>query len=103
MYIIDGIAYAGEPSATIKVVSVRTLNDYTLWLRFSTGETKTFDFKPLLSAPCFLPLKDESVFEQAYVDYGVVVWCDGEIDIAPEKLYNDGVVVPEKELATTTN
>ena len=99
MYIIDGIAYAGEPAAAIKVISVRALDDYTLWLRFSTGETKVFDFKPLLNAPCFIPLKDEAIFKQAYVDYGVVVWNDDEIDIAPEKLYNDGVVTSKENIA----
>ncbi|MDR2945195.1 MAG: DUF2442 domain-containing protein [Candidatus Adiutrix sp.] len=87
MFIIDGIAYAGEASKMPEVVEVRPLNDYTLWLRFSTGEVKIFDVKPLLDRPVFAPLKDVGVFQSVYLDYGVTVWNDGNIDIAPETLY----------------
>jgi len=77
----------------IKVISVRPLGDYRLWLRFSTGEEKEFDFKPFLNAKCYKPLNDEDVFNSVYIDYGVTVWNDGDIDIAPERLYQDGVPV----------
>lgn len=93
MYIVNNIAYAGEPSTIIHVMSVRPLDDYRLWIRFTTGETKEFDFKPLLDAPCFTPLKDKNVFNSVYVDYGVTVWNNGDIDIAPEKLYEEGMVI----------
>ena len=95
MYIKDGIAYAGDPSPAIRAISVRPLEDYSLWVRFTTGETKLFDFAPLLDCPAFLPLKDKSVFDGAYIDYGCVVWDDGNIDIAPEHLYEHGVTVGE--------
>lgn len=91
MYVKDGIAYAGEPEKEITVKSVRPLDGFRLWLRFSTDETKVFDFAPLLGKPVFQPLKDKDVFDQAYIDYGVVVWNDGDIDIAPETLYEGGV------------
>lgn len=93
MYIVNGIAYAGEPAPTIKVSGVRPLDNHKLWVRFNTGETKIFDFNPLLDSPAFAPLKDESVFRSVYIDYGVTVWKDGEIDIAPETLYQQGVAV----------
>ncbi|MDR3362758.1 MAG: DUF2442 domain-containing protein [Desulfovibrio sp.] len=91
MYILDGIAYAGEIEASLKVISARPLDEYKLWLRFSTGEEKIFDFAPLLDAPCFRPLKDKTVFDRVYVDYGAPVWRDGTIDIAPETLYRDSI------------
>ena len=93
MYIINGIAYACTPTPSIKVVGVQALGNHKLWIRFNTGETKIFDFKPLLNAPAFAPLTDEDLFKQVYIDYGVTVWQDGEIDIAPEKLYEDGQAV----------
>jgi hypothetical protein len=34
-------------------------------------------------------LADEKIFMAAKVDQGVVTWCDGEIDIAPETMYRD--------------
>ena len=93
MYIIDGIAYAGEQSPEIKVKSVRTLQDYKLWIRFNDNSQKIYDFKKLLDFPCYEPLKDINVFNGAYVDFGIVVWLNGEIDISPEKLYIEGVLV----------
>lgn len=86
-YIIGDIAYAGDERPAIKVCGIRPLDDYKLWLRFSTGEAKIFDFKPLLAAPAFAPLADKRVFESVYIDYGVPVWNNGDIDIAPEHLY----------------
>jgi len=91
MYIKDGIAYANEPHPSILVKSVRALDGYKLWVRFINDETKIFDFTPYLEHPCYQPLKDHAVFRHPYVDYGVVVWNDGEIDIAPERLYADGI------------
>lgn len=48
MYISNGIAYAGEQEPVIKVCGVRPLPGHRLWLRFTTGEAKVFDFTPLL-------------------------------------------------------
>lgn len=99
MYIVDGIAYAGEPTPKIAVWGVRPLDDYKLWVRFNTGEAKVFDFKPLLDKPAFAPLADKAVFRAVYIDYGVTVWNDGDIDIAPETLYEQGVSLEETESA----
>lgn len=93
MYIKDGIVYAGDPTPILKVVGVRALADYKLWVKFNTDEEKVFDFKPELGYPCFAPLKDIKVFNSVYVDYGCPVWNDGSIDIAPEYLYENGVCV----------
>lgn len=93
MYILDGIAYAGEPKPALKISGVRPLPDYRLWVRFNTGEAKIFDFTPLLQSPAFSPLKDPDTFNSVYIDYGVAVWNDGDIDIAPEYLYEQGVAV----------
>ncbi len=91
MYIVDGIAYAGTQAPAIKVSGIKPLGDHKLWIRFNTGEVKFFDFKPLLEKPAFAPLADEDVFKGVYIDYGITVWNDGEIDIAPEYLYEHGV------------
>lgn len=93
MYIIDGIAYAGEKKEPIKVVGIKPLSDYKLWVRFNTGEAKIYDCKPLLEYPCYAPLKDAELFKEVYIDYGVPAWQDDEIDIAPEELYEKGITV----------
>lgn len=88
MYIVDGIAYAGEQTPAVKVCGVRPMEDHRLWLRFSTGEVKIFDFTPLLKEPAFSPLADQAVFDGVYIDYGVTVWAEGEIDVSPQYLYD---------------
>lgn len=93
MYIKNGIAYAGEEKPMLKVSGVRPLENHRLWLRFNTGEAKVFDLTPLLSQPAFAPLADINVFKGVYIDYGVPVWNDGDIDIAPETLYEQSVPV----------
>ncbi|MCC8168741.1 MAG: DUF2442 domain-containing protein [Clostridiales bacterium] len=91
MYIKDGIAYAGEVSQTISVSGVRPMDGYKLWVRFRNGEAKVFDFTPLLGTQAFKPLQDVETFKSVYIDYGVPVWSDGDIDIAPEYLYKNGI------------
>lgn len=91
MYIKNGIAYAGEQKQPIKISGVRPMDNYILWVRFNNGEEKTVDFKLLLKDAAFAPLKDLSVWQGVYIDYGCTVWNNGEIDIAPEYLYENGV------------
>ena len=91
MYIVNDIAYAGDKASALKISGVRPLADQLLWGRFSTGETKIFDFKPLLDSPAFSPLRDQDVFAGVYIDRGTAVWNDGDIDISPEMLYQQGV------------
>ena len=91
MYISNGIAYAENPKPILKISGVRPLDDYKMWVRFNTGEAKIFDFSPLLNTPAFAPLKDKEVFNSVYIDYGVTVWLDGDIDIAPEYLFDNGL------------
>ena len=91
MYIVNGIAYAGEPEPMLAVVGVFPLEGHRLRVRFSTGETRIYDFKPLLKLPAFVPLADEKVFSVVGIDGGVPIWKDGEIDIAPEELYENGI------------
>ncbi len=93
MYIKNGIAYAGEETPPLKISGVRPMDGHVLWVRFNTGEAATFDFTPLLETPAFAPLKDKAVFDSVYIDYGVTVWMDGDIDIAPEYLYENGTMV----------
>ena len=90
MYILDGIAYAGSKTPELKVSGVRPMDNYLLWVRFSNGEAKVFDFKSILKNPAFAPFNDLDVFKGVYIDYGIPVWNDGHIDISPEYLYDNG-------------
>jgi hypothetical protein len=67
------------------------MDDYKLKAEFINGEIKVYDFSLQLDFPAFQPLKDKKIFSKVSLDHGVPVWLDGEIDIAPEVLYYDGV------------
>jgi hypothetical protein len=70
----------------IRVSSVAAEPNYYLALTFSNGEQRRFDMRPYLHFPIYRRLENPAFFALAQVDYGTVVW-PGEIDIAPETLY----------------
>ena len=95
MYIANGIAYAGTKMPQISVREVKPLDDMMMIVTFSSGEKRLYDAQPLLAYPAFQPLKDEKIFKNAKVEYGAVTWNDGEIDIAPETMYENSYEYPE--------
>lgn len=74
------------------VSSVNTNPDFSLHLVFSNGEIRRFDMRPYLQYPVFRRLENLSFFGLAHIDYGTVVW-PGDIDIAPETLYDFSVPI----------
>jgi hypothetical protein len=72
------------------IISVTPRDDFCLVLRFSTGEIGVFDVRPYLEKGIFQRLKDLSLFKQAYVAFDTVCW-PGDLDIAPETLYDRSV------------
>ena len=74
----------------LDVIAVKTRSDFQLDLEFENGERRRFDARPLLAMKPWNRIASLAVFEYARVDYGTVVW-PGEIDIAPETLYDDSV------------
>lgn len=91
MYIVNDIAYSGNHY--LEAEQVKVLYDYFLWVKFNDGQTRVFDFSTLLEKPVFVPLKDKKLFDTVYIEYGVPVWNNGEIDIAPEYIYENGTAV----------
>ena len=75
-----------------RVVSVQALEGYRLKVRFNDGLEKAFDVSPYLSKGLFSRLRDPELFRQAYVAYDTVCW-PGNLDIAPETLYDRGEVL----------
>jgi len=78
-----------------KIVSINNISDYKLKVEFINGEVRIYDFSSQLDFPAFRPLKDKKIFSKVSLDRGIPVWLDGEIDIAPEVLYYDGVPEPQ--------
>ena len=88
MYIKDDICYAGELKENIKVTDAKPLYDGIMLVTFSTGEKRLFDVT-VLKGSAFEPLKDEKIFKNPTLFHGVITWNNGEIDIAPETVYQE--------------
>lgn len=76
------------------VINVRAREDFHLEVKFDTGETRVFDARPYLEKGVFRRLKDPAQFRQAYVAFDTVCW-PGNLDIAPETLYDRSVPLTE--------
>jgi Protein of unknown function (DUF2442) len=74
----------------LDVVRLKTTPDFRLELGFENGEQRRFDMRPLLTMHPWSRIATEQLFHRATVAHGTVIW-PGEIDIAPETLYDDSV------------
>jgi Protein of unknown function (DUF2442) len=74
------------------IIGVQVRDNYHLELKFNTGETRLFDARPYLDRGAFQRLKDPTLFRQAYLAFDTVCW-PGNLDIAPETLYDRSHVV----------
>jgi hypothetical protein len=79
--------------ANNRIIGIWAIDNYGINAEFLNGEMKFFDFKPHLESPVFKPLKDKELFNSVSLDRGVPVWCNGEIDIAPEVIYYEGILL----------
>ncbi len=70
-----------------KVVQVRALGGYRLYVRFDDGTAGEIDLKGRLFGPVFEPLIDEKMFQQVFVDeFGAIAWPCGA-DLAPDGVH----------------
>lgn len=88
MFVIDGIVYGGEPEESVKISQMKILPDKIMILTFSNGEERLFD-ATVLRGGVYERLKDESIFQGATIEYGVITWDNGNIDCAPEYMYKN--------------
>jgi hypothetical protein len=74
----------------IRVAAAVAEPNFQLVLTFSNGQRRRFDMRPYLHLPVYRRLEHPGFFALAHVDYGTVVW-PGDIDIAPETLYDRSI------------
>lgn len=88
MYEIDGICYAGELEEGIEIIAAKPLQGGMMLITFSTGEKRLLDTTKLTGS-AFIPLADEKIFNNPVISNGVLTWDNGNIDIAPEAVYQE--------------
>lgn len=79
------------PAAPWRVAALTVLPGFRLALTFNSGVQGEADLSELVHAPdagVFAALADESVFAQAYLDFGAPTWPNGA-DIDPHWLHEE--------------
>jgi Protein of unknown function (DUF2442) len=76
----------------MNLIAVKPLQNFELDLSYADGSQRRFDMKPLLAIKPWNKIAALPLFTQAKVAYGTVVW-PGDIDIAPETLMMDSVLL----------
>lgn len=73
------------------VCDVLPREDFSLVVLFSDGTWRECDCKPLLKRASYKELNSWEVFSRARALHGTVDWGN-DIDVAPEYLYDHGIV-----------
>jgi len=70
------------------VIDAVYIEEYRINLKFKNGKTGIVNLAEYISTgEVFKPLQSLEDFKKFSVDYGTLTWNNGEIDIAPETLY----------------
>lgn len=81
----------------VDVTSVRPLPGFRLLLTFEDGKRGIYDVEPLLDKGVFRRLRNNALFNQVTVELGSVAW-PGDLDIAPETLWEDCKPITDEAL-----
>ena len=69
-----------------KVILIKILNDYNIWMKFQDGESKTINFGSLIGKGVSALLLDKEYFNKALIDNGGgIEWPNG-FDFCPNYL-----------------
>jgi hypothetical protein len=70
-----------------KIVDVKTLRRFVVWVRFSNGAEGEIDLSDLAGRGVFKVWDEQNVFESVRItENGALAWLD-DIDLCPDSLY----------------
>ena len=101
MLVKDGICYPNNQTPILSVAGCSIVDESRMRVRFSTGETRIVDVSPLFQIPIFASLKNRETLQAFSIDHGVLCWQDGDIDIAPEWLFDHGIKEVGSDISDT--
>jgi hypothetical protein len=82
-----------------KIIEIKHIEDYKLWIRFNDGESKIINFKNLIGEGISSKLLDTEYFQQVKIDNGGgIEWPNG-FDFCPNYL-KDYSVAPMSDTVT---
>jgi len=77
-------------TAPWRLSKIKPLPNYEIEVEFNDGTRGIVEMVTLImsnQAGVFSVLKDEDIFNQAYLEYGALTW-PGEIDLAPDTMHD---------------
>lgn len=80
-----------RPALPWRVASVTPMSGYRLKVRFMDGLEGEVHMEKLLTSPkagVFASLRDKNLFDKVFAHWGAVTW-PGELDLAPDAMYDD--------------
>ncbi|MDX2190933.1 MAG: DUF2442 domain-containing protein [Bacteroidota bacterium] len=71
-----------------KLIQVKALPDYKIWVKYMDGFEGNYDLKHLKSKGVFQIFDDYDVFSKVYIDFqnNSIAWNE-EVDICPNNVY----------------
>ena len=78
------------PAAAWRLTKIKALDNYKVEVEFTDGTPGYVEMMRFImknNAGIFSKLKDKALFNQAYIEYGVLTWPGG-IDLAPDAMYD---------------
>ena len=70
-----------------KIVDVKPLDNYRIWLKFEDGTQGEVDLSDLAGRGVFVAWTDRNIFAAVRVEEGGGLEWPGEIDMCPDALY----------------
>ncbi len=69
------------------IVDYKTLDNYTIWLKYDDGVNGIVDLSEYLNYPVFAPIKNMELFKKLKIEKGRNVFWNDELDLCPDALY----------------
>ncbi len=71
-----------------KPIQVKTISQYSIWLKFDDDTEGEVDLSHLINKPVFQNWKDSDFFDKVYIDTetGAIAW-DENIELCPDNIY----------------
>ena len=74
-----------------RITDIEALDNFVLSCRFSDGDFKLVDLKPVLTKEAFIPLQDPTNFTRAVNKSYFVEWLGLDIDLSADTLWHWGI------------